>query len=46
MDGFEADWTIINACGLVLDAPAEYGLKSHIGIVQSLEKKTVVIVGT
>ena len=46
MDGFEADWTIINACGLVLDAPAEYGLKSHIGIVQSLKKKTVVIVGT
>ena len=26
--------------------PADFGLKTHIGIVQSLEKKTVVIVGT
>ena len=46
MPAFKADWTIINACGMKIANPAEYGLKTHIGIVQSLEKKTVVIVGT
>jgi phosphoenolpyruvate carboxykinase (ATP) len=46
MPAFKADWTIINACGMKIANPAEFGLKTHIGIVQSLEKKTVVIVGT
>jgi len=46
MPSFKADWTIINACGMKIANPAEFGLKTHIGIVQSLEKKTVVIVGT
>jgi len=46
MASFKADWTIINACGMKITNPAEFGLKTHIGIVQSLEKKTVVIVGT
>ena len=43
---FAADWTIINACGMKVTNPAEFGIKTHIGIVQSLEKKTVIIVGT
>ncbi|MGA1224844.1 MAG: phosphoenolpyruvate carboxykinase (ATP), partial [Phycisphaerales bacterium] len=46
MGAFKADWTIINACGMKIDNPAEFGLKTHIGIAQSLEKKTVIIVGT
>ncbi|MFO0873336.1 MAG: phosphoenolpyruvate carboxykinase (ATP) [Phycisphaerales bacterium] len=44
--GFEPDWTIINACNLRIDTPAKYGVKSGLAIVQSLEKRTVVIVGT
>lgn len=43
---FEADWTILNACNMKIDDPAAYGLTGPIGIVQSLEKRTVVIVGT
>jgi phosphoenolpyruvate carboxykinase (ATP) len=46
MPAFKADWTIINACGMKIANPAEFGLKTHIGIAQSLEKKTVIIVGT
>ncbi len=44
--GFAQDWTIINACNLRIDDPAAYGLKTHLGIVQSLERRTVLIVGT
>jgi phosphoenolpyruvate carboxykinase (ATP) len=43
---FEADWTILNACNMRIADPADFGLKAPIGIVQSLEKRTVVIVGT
>ncbi|MSR18587.1 MAG: phosphoenolpyruvate carboxykinase (ATP) [Phycisphaerales bacterium] len=43
---FKQDWTIINACNLTLDDPAMYGVKDKICIVQSLEKKLVLIVGT
>jgi len=43
---FEADWTILNACNCRLDNPQQYGLKSHIAIVQSLEQRKVVIFGT
>jgi phosphoenolpyruvate carboxykinase (ATP) len=46
MPSFKADWTIINACSMKITNPADFGLKTHIGIVQSLEKKTVVIVGS
>src|SRR5690606_26017556 len=38
LDGFEPDWTILNACNLRLDNPAEYGVKSPLAIVQSLEQ--------
>jgi len=46
LTGFAQDWTIINACNLRIDDPAAYGLKTHLGIVQSLERRTVLIVGT
>jgi phosphoenolpyruvate carboxykinase (ATP) len=44
--GFEADWTIINACNLRIDNPAEYGLNGPVAILQSLEQKKVIIIGT
>ena len=40
------DWTIIDAGSLRLDDPAKYGAKGPVCIAQSLEKKTVLIVGT
>jgi phosphoenolpyruvate carboxykinase (ATP) len=43
---FDPDWVIINACNLKLDNPAEYGLQNPVGIVQSMEQKKVIIVGT
>ncbi|MCI0631873.1 MAG: phosphoenolpyruvate carboxykinase (ATP) [Phycisphaerales bacterium] len=45
---FEPDWTIINACSLRLENPKEYGLPgpSPVAIVQSLEQRKVVIIGT
>ncbi len=46
LDGFEPDWTIINACNLRLEDPARYGVKGPVAIVQSLEKRTVIIIGT
>jgi phosphoenolpyruvate carboxykinase (ATP) len=45
-EGFEADWTIYNACNLRLPDYAEYGLRSPLAIIQSLEQKKVIIVGT
>jgi len=46
LDAFEPDWTIINACNLRLDDPAKHGVKGPVAIIQSLEKRTVVIIGT
>src|SRR5687767_8945354 len=43
---FEPDWTIINACNLRLDKPAEYGVTGPVAILQSLEQRKVVIIGT
>ena len=43
---FKQDWTILNACNLKLDKPADYGVKAPLCIVQSLERRTVLIVGT
>ncbi|HMN95274.1 MAG TPA: phosphoenolpyruvate carboxykinase (ATP) [Phycisphaerales bacterium] len=45
-EGFEPDWTIINACNLRIDDPVRFGVRSTLAIVQSLEKRTVVIIGT
>jgi phosphoenolpyruvate carboxykinase (ATP) len=44
--GFEPDWLVINCGGLRIENPAEYGVKSHVAIVQSLERRTVLIFGT
>jgi len=43
---WKSDWTVINAGAFKLPDPAKFGLKSPIAVVQSLEKKRVVIVGT
>jgi len=43
---FAADWTILNAGDLRLEDPSAFGLKNPIAIVQSLERRMVVIVGT
>lgn len=43
---FEPDWTVINACNLTIDNPADYGIKSPLAIIQSLEQKKVIIIGT
>ncbi|MCH2133373.1 MAG: phosphoenolpyruvate carboxykinase (ATP) [Phycisphaerales bacterium] len=43
---WDPDWVVLNACDLILDDPSAYGLDSHIGVIQSLEQKKVIIVGT
>ena len=43
---WDQDWTILNACNLKIDDYESYGLKSPIGIIQSLEQKKVIIMGT
>ncbi len=43
---FTPDWTIINVCEMKVDDWKSLGLNSPIGILQSLEKKTVIIFGT
>ncbi len=45
-DDFEADWTVINACNLDLEDWKDLGLNGPVAIVQSLEEKKVVIVGS
>ncbi|MHC5023047.1 MAG: phosphoenolpyruvate carboxykinase (ATP) [Planctomycetota bacterium] len=46
LDGFEPDWTIINACNMRLDDYADFGLNSEVAVLQSLEQRKVVIIGT
>jgi len=46
LTGFQQDWTIINACNLKLDNPKDYGLGNSLAIIQSLEQRKVIIVGT
>jgi phosphoenolpyruvate carboxykinase (ATP) len=43
---FEPDWVILNACGAPLEDYADYGLSSPVAIVQSLEQRVVVIIGS
>jgi len=43
---FAPDWTILNACNLKIDDYKAYGLKSPLAILQSLEQKKVIIIGT
>ncbi|MCZ6834816.1 MAG: phosphoenolpyruvate carboxykinase (ATP), partial [Planctomycetota bacterium] len=46
LENFESDWTIINACNLQLDDWADHGLNSRACVIQSLEQKKVIIIGT
>src|SRR5262245_30248389 len=43
---FEPDWTILNACNLRLENPKDYGVTGPVAILQSLEQRKVVIIGT
>ncbi len=43
---FEPDWTVINACNLRLDDWQRLGLNSPVAILQSIEQRKVVIIGT
>ena len=45
-DNFDPDWTIINACNLVIEDYENYGLNSGVCVIQSMEQKKVVICGT
>ncbi len=46
LDGFEQDWTVINACNLRIKDYESYGLKSDLAVIQSLEQRKVIIIGT
>ena len=43
---FDPEWTIINAAKLRLDDYADFGLNSPVAILQSIEQRKVVIIGT
>ena len=45
-DQFEPDWTIVNACNLIIEDYENYGLNSGVCVIQSMEQKKVVICGT
>jgi phosphoenolpyruvate carboxykinase (ATP) len=44
--GFKPDWTIINACHLRIDNYKDFSLHGPVAIIQSLEQKKVIIIGT
>jgi phosphoenolpyruvate carboxykinase (ATP) len=44
--GFVPDWLVINACDLRLHTFSDYGLRSGVGILQSLERREVLILGS
>ncbi|MCP4757921.1 MAG: phosphoenolpyruvate carboxykinase (ATP) [Planctomycetes bacterium] len=46
LKGFDSDWTILNAATCKVDDWEELGLNGPVAIVQSLEQKKVVILGT
>ena len=43
---FEPDWVIYNACNLKLENPEQYGVKNGLAVIQSLEQRKVIIIGT
>ncbi len=43
---FTPDWTVINACHLRLNNYKDYSLHGPVAILQSLEQKKVIIIGT
>ena len=46
IDGFEADFTVINACEIVNENWEEHGLNSEVFVALSVEKKVQLIGGT
>ncbi|MCH8007137.1 MAG: phosphoenolpyruvate carboxykinase (ATP) [Planctomycetes bacterium] len=46
LEGFEPDWVVVNACNLRLADHDRFGLNSPVAVLQSLEQRKVVIVGT
>jgi phosphoenolpyruvate carboxykinase (ATP) len=46
LGSFQPDWIILNACNLKLDNPRQHGLNGHVAILQSLEQRKVIIIGT
>lgn len=46
LKSFEPDWVIYNACNLKIDNPEQYGVKNDLAIIQSLEQRKVIIIGT
>jgi len=44
--GWTPDWTIVNAGSLRLTEPERHGVNGPVAIIQSLERKKVVIIGT
>jgi phosphoenolpyruvate carboxykinase (ATP) len=46
LGSFERDWVVINACNRRIDDYERYGLNSPVAILQSLEQRKVVILGT
>ncbi|MHC4429689.1 MAG: phosphoenolpyruvate carboxykinase (ATP), partial [Planctomycetota bacterium] len=46
LGSFERDWVVINACNKRIDDYERFGLNSPVAILQSLEQRKVVILGT
>ena len=46
LEGFEPDFTIINACAVTNDDWEKHGLNSEVAIAFNIEKKVAVILGT
>ena len=46
LSAFEPDWVIYNACNLKIENPEQYGVTNDLAIVQSLEQRKVIIIGT
>jgi len=46
LGAFEPDWVILNACNLKLQNPRQYGLNGPVAILQSIEQRKVIIIGT
>ena len=46
MPSFSPDWTILNACNLSVEDHKALGLDTPVAIIQSLEQRKVIILGT
>ena len=46
IEGFEPDFTVINACSQVVEDWERLGLNSEVAVVFNVEKKKAIIFGT